>query len=104
MSHDADEPSPLLRLLDAAEEAGELDVRQVAGALGIGTPALRAALARPDALDRRQREALGIALPLHAGRWRTMVGSGPPRDAAPADDAPPAAAAPQSVAEALERA
>jgi hypothetical protein len=77
-SADADSAPPLLRLLDAAEEAGELDVRQVAQAVGMETAGLRAALADPATLDRAQRDALGAALGLDRARLRALLG-GPPR-------------------------
>src|SRR5687768_266639 len=115
-SPDADESPPLLRLLDAAEEAGELDVRQVADALGLDVAALRGALAVPGALDRAQRDALGAALGLDRARLRALLGpeapavAVPPREDSPADDsragidvADDAPAAPRSTAELLER-
>jgi hypothetical protein len=119
-SEDADESPPLLRLLDAAEEAGELDVRQVAGALGLDVGALRAALATPAALDRAQREALGAALGIDRARLRALLGPiglaapaespatddggvTPPAGARPATSEPDAPPPPRSTAELLER-
>jgi hypothetical protein len=80
-SPDADDTPPILRLLDAAEEAGELDVRQVAEALGLGVSALRSALARPGALDRAQRTVLAGALGVDRTTLRTLLG---PEDASDA--------------------
>ncbi len=73
-SPDADDTPPILRLLDAAEEAGELDVRQVAEALGLGVSALRSVLARPGALDRAQRAVLAGALGIDRTTLRTLLG------------------------------
>lgn len=110
-----DEPTPVLRLLDAAEEAGELDVRQVAAALGLDAGALRAALARPAHLARAQREALARALGVDHAALRRLLGPiGPVIDDPPTsgDDAPPngpvapveqMADAPRSAGEAVAR-
>jgi hypothetical protein len=88
-SPDADDTPPILRLLDAAEEAGELDVRQVAEALGLGVSALRSALARPGALDRAQRAVLAGALGVDRTTLRTLLG---PEDAAEARESTASAA------------
>ncbi|MGZ8493557.1 MAG: hypothetical protein ACXWZS_15260, partial [Gemmatirosa sp.] len=73
-SQDTDEAPPLHRLLAAAEEVGELDVRQRAAALGLDVGALRAALAAPATLDRGQRDALGAALGIDRARLRALLG------------------------------
>jgi hypothetical protein len=64
--------SPLLARLDAAEDAGDLDARQLADLLGLTPGALRAALARPSALTAEQAEHAARALGVDRATMRAL--------------------------------
>ncbi|HZF68522.1 MAG TPA: hypothetical protein VEZ47_10825, partial [Gemmatirosa sp.] len=90
----ADDTPPLVALLDAASEAGEVDARQLADALGLAPAALRRALAAPGALPREQLEVVARTLRVDRALLRTLGRPLPDGDA----DAPDGAAAAASVA------
>jgi len=66
----AEEAAPLVARLEAAEDAGAVDARQLADLLGVTAGALRAALARPHALSGEQAAAVA--------RARSVLSSAPP--------------------------
>jgi hypothetical protein len=111
----ADGAAPLVARLEAAEDAGEVDARQLADLLGVPAGALRGALARPHALTGEQVAAVARALAVDAATMRALrraPAGDDARVAAPAPDAPDAPArgpvaaasdAPASTPELLER-
>ena len=114
-------PDFLLRVLDLAEESGEVDARQLADALGLTTSALRRALAEPAGLSAEHVTLVGGLLGVDAGVIRTLRrrsasrdvvaaaatlgGAGPARGALESTDdrSSPGAAPDPSIAAMLER-
>lgn len=69
---DAPPVAPLVARLDAAEEAGDVDARQLADLLGVTAGGLRAALAQPAALAAEQAAAVARALGVDAAAMRAL--------------------------------
>jgi hypothetical protein len=88
----AEQAAPLVARLEAAEDAGAVDARQLADLLGVTAGALRAALARPHALSGEQAAAVARALAVDPATMRAL------RRAPVDDDARAAAAAPDGSA------
>lgn len=86
----ADAPPPLVALLDAATEAGEVDARALAEALGVGVAALPARLAAPGTLGAAQLDVVARTLRVDRALLRTLARAtrvdDPPEEAAGGSD------------------
>lgn len=102
----ADAPLPLVARLDAAEDAGDVDARQLADLLGVTVGGLRAALARPAALTAEQTAAVARALGVDAAAMRALrrapAGAADVADAVSGTPNGNAGAAPRSTLDVLE--